>query len=209
MKKTIFKFFPTLVVAYENVLTSEECLDLFTYCLQQQNILSGHRVLKGEASSTHYSMDCIDFLDKLEKNVSSAGNIKERLQSCLDSYSEENGCGNLGFGKSWFNVYNENSSLLTHTHPDSILSGALYINVDQSSPGLYFFNPNQHVHFIESEKPSEYNYEYVKFKPLIGSLILFPSWLSHGSHGDVNFTKNRIVISFNTKKSGVRSMDRT
>jgi glycosyltransferase involved in cell wall biosynthesis len=35
-------------------------------------------------------------------------------------------------------------------------------------------------------------------KQATGDLIIFPSWLKHGSNGTKNMTKNRIVISANS-----------
>ena len=209
MKRSIFKLFPTLIEYYENFLTSQECLKILSFCLDQQSILSKHNIINGDGVSSHYSLDCVDILDKLEKNDKTFKNLKKKIKNSLNLYSKENACGGLDLGNSWCNIYQKNSSLLTHVHPDSIVSGALFINVDEFSPSLYFFNPNPHVHFLPTYESSEYNYNYVKFKPAIGSMIIFPSWLFHGSHGEINYTKNRVVISFNSIKSGVRSMDRT
>ncbi len=49
------------------------------------------------------------------------------------------------------------------------------------------------------ENFNENNYGYISFKPEIGDLILFPGWLMHGSHNDINLSEERIALSFNTK----------
>ena len=49
-----------------------------------------------------------------------------------------------------------------------------------------------------NENVTEYSSQNVKFMPTVGDLILFPSWLEHGSDKK-NQSKERIVLSFNTE----------
>ena len=44
---------------------------------------------------------------------------------------------------------------------------------------------------------TDYSYEYYYFKPQMGTLLLFPSWLKHGSNQVINKSNERILISFN------------
>jgi uncharacterized protein (TIGR02466 family) len=85
-------------------------------------------------------------------------------------------------------------------HANSILSGSLYINVDNESSKLYFDNPNQFIKYFEYnyQELTDYNFEYFYITPKVGDLVIFPSWLTHGSNGEQNNTENRTVISFNT-----------
>ena len=53
--------------------------------------------------------------------------------------------------------------------------------------------------FTNYKKLTNFNYRDVSVKPNIGDLILFPSWLMHGSDNEKNKSNERLVLSFNTK----------
>jgi uncharacterized protein (TIGR02466 family) len=86
-------------------------------------------------------------------------------------------------------------------HCRSILSAALYLNVDEDSSTINFENPNPHISYAYDKnlsRNSEYLFEYYCVIPEPGDLIIFPSWLKHGSMYKENKTVNRTCISFNT-----------
>ena len=62
-------------------------------------------------------------------------------------------------------------------------------------------NPNPYSeylgYFYKPETLNYLNFKTIYLKPKNGDLILFPSWFRHGSE-DINQTKERIVMSFNT-----------
>ena len=89
------------------------------------------------------------------------------------------------------------SVLKHHTHPDSRVSAALCIASDEGSSALHFDNPNPLIGFVGAEKHTEFNMEMAKFKLAPGDLILFPSWLRHGSGFEANLSEQRVVISIN------------
>ena len=100
---------------------------------------------------------------------------------------------------SWFNIQPVGSNLEQHSHPNSIASAALYINVDHNSAPLVVENPNAIAVFNNYHNSvSQYNCQAHSFIPENGQLIIFPSWLKHGSFGNKNNTDARMVISFNT-----------
>ena len=47
-------------------------------------------------------------------------------------------------------------------------------------------------------EPSDMRSDTLMFKPEVGMMIVFPSWLKHGSMYNENNSLNRIVISMNT-----------
>jgi uncharacterized protein (TIGR02466 family) len=83
-------------------------------------------------------------------------------------------------------------------HPGSSISGVLYLKVDKNSSKIYFYNPNPYNVILRKKQHNINNYEYMFFQPEIGDLILFPSWLKHGSDVDENMSEERIALSFNT-----------
>ena len=98
---------------------------------------------------------------------------------------------------SWFNIQDIGSILKLHMHTRSLISAALYINVDDTCI-LPVHNPNPYVKFEEFYKSTRYNSYGVDLKVSNGELIIFPAWLRHGN-GIVNQMIDRVVISFNTK----------
>ena len=53
------------------------------------------------------------------------------------------------------------------------------------------------IGFIEAAQPTEFNMEMAKFKLAPGDLLLFPSWLKHGSGFEANQSALRVMISLN------------
>ena len=104
---------------------------------------------------------------------------------------------NIDINDCWFNVQQKGSQLIKHTHPNATLSGALYINVDNNSSPIYFYNPVGFLDYTYIKEYTDYTFNWFKFNPNPGDLIIWPSWLSHGSNTNINETDDRIVISFN------------
>ena len=76
------------------------------------------------------------------------------------------------------------------------MSVVIYIKVDKNSSNLIFYNPHSYVlRNTMSLRNTEYTYDYIEFKPEKGKLLLFPSWLVHGT--EHNNTQNRIVLGCN------------
>ena len=77
----------------------------------------------------------------------------------------------------------------------------ILLTVSDSST-INFENPNPHISYAyggDETRNSEYLFEYYYLIPQPGDLIIFPSWLKHGSMYQKNGTVNRTCISFNTK----------
>lgn len=182
------KVFPTLIKYVSNFLNKKECNEVINLTLNKK--LSPHLSLKGKATSTHGLNS--DVLSKVNSNI-----IKE-IQNKIDEYAVDYGVRKLKLDNSWINIQNKNSVLNKHSHPDSIVSGALYLKVDKNSSKIYFYNPNTYLTFVNVFKQTEFSCENYFFTPQLGDLIIFPSWLMHGSNDEKNNSIERIVLSFNT-----------
>jgi uncharacterized protein (TIGR02466 family) len=182
------KVFPTLIKYVSSFLNKKECNEVINLTLNKK--LSSHLSLIGEAKSTHGLNSNI--LSKVNSNI-----IKE-IQNKIDEYAVDYGVRKLKLDNSWINIQNKNSVLNKHSHPDSIVSGALYLKVDKNSSKIYFYNPNTYLTFVNVFKQTEFSCENYYFTPQIGDLILFPSWLIHGSNNEKNNSIERTVLSFNT-----------
>jgi len=133
-------------------------------------------------------------------------NIKKFLdQSCKD-YLERIICPKdnieLYITQSWLNYTEENQYHHQHSHPNSIVSGVLYFNVDKDNDRIKFFMKEEYKQI--SPEINEYNIwnsESWWFPVENGQLIMFPSSTKH--QVDVKKGNNtRISLAFNTFYKG-------
>ena len=168
-KQTIFT---TDIYKEYNFLNDKEIEHLINSIDELQ--LTNHNSFIGLAKSTYgnsksyFLNDHKDLKDRIEKEL-----YKEGIQ----------------ISNSWINVQGKDSKLNFHCHPDSIISGAIYLKVDEDSSKLVFQNPNsQYYNFGED----------ISITPVKGLMLMWPSQLMHGSGVSINKSIERIVISFNT-----------
>lgn len=199
METTHFNLFPTLITYTKNFLTKEQCGDIMKYIISESHNSKPHTAMAGDSVSNHDIDTDKKFLTQISTQVNGCENILNDIQTKITEYSKITGLGYEGIElrNSWFNIQQKNSKLKTHTHPLSTISGGLYINVDENSSPIYFYNPVDYVIYSATNNNTNYNYQWFRFKPEIGDFIVFPSWLLHGSDDEPNQTDNRIVISFN------------
>lgn len=188
--------FPTLVQLVSGFLSKEQCDEIIAYArtLGDQT----HGCIPENGISNHdisYS-----FLQGVSDNVLSCKVINRQLTETLNAYGREVGYPNMAPSNSWINFQYKESQLTRHTHPDSIVSAALYLKMDDDSSKIFFYNPNPYIVFSDYRERTPYSFEYQWLLPKTGDLVLFPSWLGHGSNGEKNQSDERVVISFNTSK---------
>lgn len=101
----------------------------------------------------------------------------------------------------WANVHKNGGKHHIHQHPNSYLSGVLYLSAPENNTGkLMLIDPRPaktmiYPDFSDSSVMSDRGY-YIK--PQKGMMVLFPSWLEHGTeYVDLNDDEYRICISFN------------
>lgn len=84
-----------------------------------------------------------------------------------------------------------------HYHPGSAMSGVIYVSADENSGDICFIRGDLKEHYPIDTFDSELLTNEVTFRPEIGKIIVFPSWLNHyvkPSRSD----EARISIAFNT-----------
>ena len=183
--------FPIGIGKVSNFINEKERLFLIDSI--KKNHHQEHSVISGNGSSTHNSV-----VDKDIKNILGYSKISHRLYQQVNKYAIEYGIRYpLKIDNLWSNIQHSGSVLEEHYHPISIISGALYVNIDDSC-SITFHNPNPHIYYTPINQRNSLNFEWQKCKIVNGDLILFPSWLKHGNHKEVNQMNDRMVISFNT-----------
>lgn len=141
-------------------------------------------------------------------NLHTRENFKELvnfIESKVERFSKEIlGINNkdIELSSMWSNIHNSGSSHNIHQHPNSFLSGVYYPYVPQcEDPGnIIFVDPRQAKNMIYADfvKASCISNRNIWVTPETGLLLLFPSWLEHGTGAFVS-SKNeqRVAISFN------------
>tara|TARA_Y100001970_G_C13995846_1_gene730687 strand:- start:158 stop:763 length:606 start_codon:yes stop_codon:yes gene_type:complete len=181
----IIPLFPTPIGQVSDFITDDERLELIKFIKNTKHV--EHGSIRGDGVSTFNN-----------NSYGVSKNLKDRLEQQVNNYAQEYGVSpNLTLDNIWSNIQNVGSVLDEHYHANSIVSGALYLNVNDSCY-LTFHNPNPYIYFTEIVEHNPCNFEWQRYFVKNGDLILFPSWLKHGHHDHVNTMDNRMVISFNT-----------
>jgi uncharacterized protein (TIGR02466 family) len=132
-------------------------------------------------------------LDELKTEIAEHLTVYCKEILCVDNVE-------LNITQSWVTHTSTNEQHHLHTHPNSIISGVLYICPDFPSSIVFTKEPSKfHVEFT---KHNEYNSIQFSVQTKKGMLLLFPSNLMH--HVEVNNSiENRICLGFNTFYKGV------
>ena len=102
----------------------------------------------------------------------------------------------------WININSPGSYNVKHTHPNSHLSGVMWIKAPKDSGNIVFDNPNGHQTHTEL---NSYNQEFKDqffvhhaywLPPIEGRMIIFPSHLQHAVNENKS-NEDRISVSFN------------
>jgi uncharacterized protein (TIGR02466 family) len=103
--------------------------------------------------------------------------------------------------QSWVNINKKNFSHHQHCHPNSIVSGVVYLQADKKVDKINFLKNDYEFLKFDKIRWNEYNSEQYSFPINKGDVVLFPSNLMHSV--DKNKTDNtRISLSFNTFVKG-------
>ena len=173
-KKQMFGIY---IWEYKNFLDEKEIDKLIGSV--QPNDLRTYQYLTGNAKTTMGNMggggqnNFLDYHEDIEKKISKEWWVKDQRMS-----------------ESWLSVQGKGSTLQWHCHPNSIISGLIYLKADEKSSKLFFQNPMS----MEGEV-----YE---IQPETGLMLTWPSFLMHGSGTSINDSEERIVLGFNSYWKG-------
>jgi uncharacterized protein (TIGR02466 family) len=96
----------------------------------------------------------------------------------------------------------------THVHANSFFSGVVYLNVPDKPGNIGFRDPRPAAEMWAPNingNSDVYN-RVAEVEPYLGRMILFPSWLAHGTKAGEFLNDYRIALSFNVMPIGM--MDR-
>ena len=183
MKEELLQIFPTplLIVPYEQPIDKElSYLKTISYRKQEQNC--------NFRSDDSYLLRNEEFK-----------NIKNFLKKAVDKFTTNvlNTKQRLVITQCWANRNPKGSQHHEHVHPNSIVSGVMYFQINEKLPPISFTKDKQDGMKLDPEKYNHMNSETFMLPCKPGELILFPSSLRHSvptNHGE----EDRISVSFNT-----------
>ena len=183
MKEELLQLFPTplLIVPYKESI-DEELAYLKTLSYRQQ------------AGNGNYRSDD-SYLLRQEK----LKNIKNFLGESVNKFTTDvlQSKQRLVITQCWANRNPKGSKHHEHVHPNSIISGVMYFQINEKLPPIQFAKTNQDAMKLDPEKYNHVNSESFMLPCKPGELILFPSSLKHSvpiNQGE----EDRISVSFNT-----------
>jgi uncharacterized protein (TIGR02466 family) len=163
--------------------------------------------LKGDVTTTSHEIlpDSYTTSDQLHLNNNFSEEVKilsECFKVSLDSMAIQ--YDDIDMTGMWANfsgpnqIYNHN----THSHPNSFLSCAFYINVPPSNKNIISFEDPRAVRDYtipnyrdDIDSPEKYNANW--FDTVTGLILVFPSWLKHSVPPSIWNSDYRVVISAN------------
>jgi uncharacterized protein (TIGR02466 family) len=185
MNKQTLDLFPTLVMVYDLSF-----LDLNLIYKNLTKIYSGPHGLIDNSNSSYGHDFSILYQDDLVF-------VKEAIDNCIIDYVSTSGLQPINITGSWYSVMDIGKRLHAHRHEGSVVSGVLYVDVDDNTVPLIIKSPLMpyKMNDLYEKFDNPYASSGVSLKPVKGNLIIFPSWIEHETPPEEG---TRCIISFNT-----------
>ena len=194
-KPELLSLFSTPIV---KINIGRDFTKLETDCFQNISMYKEKEKMTNHRSKEHYLFDNFTSDEGLK-------DIKKFCEQQLKIYIEEiegvdTNLAGLRITQSWLNKTKPGEYHHSHSHPNSYLSGVLYItclpndsiNFDNRSEGNY-----NSMRF-QMNKITAWNSNGAVVNVKEGDLIIFPSWVPHGVSFNETENKERISLAFNT-----------
>jgi uncharacterized protein (TIGR02466 family) len=131
-------------------------------------------------------------------------NVKAFVEASVDEYLQTIYAPthkvNLRLTQSWLNYTKHGEFHHKHAHPNSFVSGVLYIKAAKNKDKIHFYKDGYQQIKLPTENFNAYNSDSWWFEVGAGDLLLFPSSLTHmveTVQGD-----DRVSLAFNTFLTG-------
>jgi uncharacterized protein (TIGR02466 family) len=174
---------PIYIFDYEDLSILNVCLEYVTLC------------------ETYSSKTCRTTEDNLN-NLPQFSELVVDLNSKIKYVFDDLGLIRTGekITCMWANISSSLNRHNMHMHPNSFFSGVLYLNAPKNAGNIGFKDPRiaSEVLKFDFEEGSIFKNKTIEVEPITGRLILFPSWLYHGTQpGEFSPLEERVSLSFN------------
>lgn len=105
----------------------------------------------------------------------------------------------------WANVSKPQNRHALHPHANSYYSGVIYLETPGIPGNIGFKDPRPGSEMLSPDytENSMFKLRTIEVEPKKGRLVMFPSWLHHGTRpGHFNESESRIALSFNIMIKG-------
>ena len=151
--------------------------------------------------------DCVESIsnfstrDKNVLNNPALQGLRDTLQQHLDEYFKTiyNTANkvSLKITQSWLTLSRQGESHHAHTHPNSVASGVLYINLAENDGISFHRNEDNLWHELLPAEENYFNAKRYFINTAVGDILLFPSHVRHGVR-EVSDPIERVSLSFNS-----------
>jgi uncharacterized protein (TIGR02466 family) len=144
-------------------------------------------------------------VDRYVLNEPSMAGLKSFIQFYINHYMESIEAPynpvEAYITQSWLNFTQPGEFHHKHEHPNSYLSGVLYVNADPQKDKIYFYKNGYKRISLPTERYNPFNSESWWFSVGTCDMVLFPSYLTHMVE-QTESADTRISLSFNTFLKG-------
>lgn len=172
------------------------CSDIYEFTSIERKIISDLEMVDNSGNLMSQADRILDH--------AGLGNLRRFIDSQLDFYKEHilhiKSENEIYITQSWANTARTDQFHPKHHHPNSIISGVIFVNGEEGDglPPLRFHRSHDLVPLaFEHEEINDLNSECKWFIPIQGKLILFPSLVEHDVEKNTS-NKDRTTLSFNT-----------
>lgn len=136
--------------------------------------------------------------------------LRNELQQHLSNYFQQvfntSNDVQLKITQSWLSLTRKEESHHEHTHPNSVASGVLYINVGETDGINFYRNEDNIWHELLRKEENYYNAYRYFVQTQAGDVLIFPSNIRHGV-GRQQQEIERVSLAFNSFFEGELGKD--
>ena len=189
----IEKFFPTLVYGKDVELDNDKMTkDIIDWSRQDRGVSKTNH--KGWHSTTD-----------MHKKPEYSSLVTELFRMQKEIYDNEHLDRNAVLGNMWANINPPGGMNMPHIHPNSLFSGVYYVKSNINSGRIKIMDPRPGAqHIMPARKPGNPGRDMwrdASLDPVVGRIIMFPSWLWHSVEENKS-DDIRISVSFNFIQEG-------
>ena len=189
----IEKFFPTIVYGKDVQLDNNKLAqDIINWSKQDKGVFKTNH--KGWHSTTD-----------MHKKPEYSPLVTELFRMQKEIYDHEHIDRNAFLGNMWANINPPGGLNNPHLHPNSLFSGVYYVKSQPKSGRLKIYDPRSTSQMVmpirKPGNPGRDMWRDATLDPVIGRIIMFPSWLWHSVEENQS-DDIRISVSFNFIQDG-------
>lgn len=168
----------------------------------QEEYLLAESNIKGRVTSGTWDNNISTTFNTTKNIITECGlnTLKEYILAVSDKFIKElySNAGSANMIESWVNYNNKYQFQDKHCHQNSsasAISGVYYLQTNTEDGKLVFHPPSQMM-VNTSRTPTALTFNSVEYKPEVGKIVLFPSWVEHSVRANMT-DSTRISVSFN------------